>query len=218
MNKSIVDNIIDEDFIEIVVNSVSINQVALKMGYKNSPGLNTRNKINNRINNLNISLKKKPTLSLEERKSKQLKDIKNYKKIGDIGENYFKYECSRFDILNSEVIGDNAPYEFIIDVNKKLYRIQVKTSTVDTGSTIIFSTNQSQLINGIYTSGKYEDNSFDFYYLFSTTKEEGYLVPFKEAGVSSTSIRYKGAYNNQSKNIKMRNSYLFENVIRKMVD
>jgi hypothetical protein len=217
MNKSIVDNILDEDFIELVSKSISINELALKMGYKNAPGLNTRNKINNRIESVNISLKDRPSLSLEERKSKQLKDLKNYKKIGDIGENYFKYECAKFDILNAQVLGDNSPYEFIIELNKKLYRVQVKTSTVDTGSTIIFSTSQSQLVNGVYRSGKYEKGSFEFYYLFSTTREEGYLVPFSEAGVSSTSIRYKESYNNQSKNIKMAEDYLFENIIKDLL-
>ena len=50
----------------------------------------------------------------------------NTKQIGIITETKFVFECSKLGLTVSQPIGDNAPYDFIVDFNGILKRIQCK--------------------------------------------------------------------------------------------
>lgn len=51
----------------------------------------------------------------------------NTKEFGQIIESKFVFECSKLGIRVSRPIGDTAPYDFIIEINNKLFRIQCKS-------------------------------------------------------------------------------------------
>lgn len=67
----------------------------------------------------------------------------NKTQIGDITEHIFILYCLQKEIPISKPIGNNLPYDFIIEVNNKLLKIQVKTSYIpkqSNGNTIVFKT------------------------------------------------------------------------------
>lgn len=51
----------------------------------------------------------------------------NTKEFGQITESKFVFECSKLNVKVSRPIGDTTPYDFIIDVNNTLYKVQCKT-------------------------------------------------------------------------------------------
>ncbi len=54
--------------------------------------------------------------------------MKNTKAIGTVTALEFAVECVKRGVIVSEPIGDYAPYDYIVDVLGKLYKIQVKTA------------------------------------------------------------------------------------------
>ena len=53
--------------------------------------------------------------------------MKNSKDKGELGESLFLYKMLEINIPVSKPFGDNQQYDFIIDINNKLYKVQVKT-------------------------------------------------------------------------------------------
>lgn len=51
----------------------------------------------------------------------------NTKEFGQIIESKFVFECSKLGIRVSRPIGDTAPYDFIIEINNLLFRVQCKS-------------------------------------------------------------------------------------------
>lgn len=51
----------------------------------------------------------------------------NTKEFGQITESKFVFECSKLGIKVSRPIGDTAPYDFIIDIDNKLFKVQCKS-------------------------------------------------------------------------------------------
>ena len=79
----------------------------------------------------------------------------NTTQIGDITEQKFILYCLNNEIPISKPIGNNLPYDFIIEHNQKLLKIQVKTSRQSATSqeTITFNTRScSKNYNEITTS------------------------------------------------------------------
>ncbi|AFN37547.1 hypothetical protein pp2_314 [Vibrio phage phi-pp2] len=55
----------------------------------------------------------------------------NTKQFGQIIESKFVFECAKLGLTVSQPIGDNAAYDFIIDIDGKLVRVQCKSLRVD---------------------------------------------------------------------------------------
>ena len=112
--------------------------------------------------------------------------------------------------------GDNARYDFVLDVNHKLYKIQCKTSHLDRGveGVYMFQT-RSTYVNsqGNRTAG-YTEKDVDFYATFIEGK--CYLVPLSETSSRSKVLRFVPPKNNQTKGITFAQEYLAENQIAKL--
>ena len=109
--------------------------------------------------------------------------------------------------------GENSRYDFIVDINGKLIRVQCKTShEVDIG-VIKFScrsskTNSSGTINRIYT--KEEIDYFCTFY-----NNICYLIPINECSVSKM-LRFIEPNNNQKVGISYAKDYEAEIQIEKI--
>lgn len=85
--------------------------------------------------------------------------------------------------------GEDSRYDFIADVNGKLYRIQCKTSSevIDNDKVVAikFKTcRQSGNCAKVYTRTKYSEDEIDF---FATSyNKKCYLVPVKECSLEKT--------------------------------
>ena len=114
----------------------------------------------------------------------------NKTQIGDISEQKFVLYCLTHNIPISKPIGNNLPYDFIIDFNNKLYRIQVKTAYASkTPNSWIFNTrstskNYTEIINKNYI-GK-----IDYFAVINPDNQFISFVPIDKASTGTMTLYY----------------------------
>lgn len=111
-------------------------------------------------------------------------------------------------------IGEDTPYDFIIDINSRLLKVQCKHAYKTNGAYVLHGVsthvNTSRVVRHIYT-----DSEVD---LFCTFFEgQCYLIPIKEISTAK-SLRVDMPENGQRKNISWAVNYEAEYILRKMID
>lgn len=96
---------------------------------------------------------------------------------GDITEQKFVLFCIEKQIPISKPITNNLPYDFIIEYNNKLLRIQVKTSHFTSDNIIMFATYSSVYTSKGYSKKNYE-NKIDYFVTY--WNEKFLFVPSQE--------------------------------------
>lgn len=91
-------------------------------------------------------------------------------------------KCIESGFIVSKPLFDNARYDFILDANGKLYRIQVKTShwTDETKAAFVFNGYSQHSIGNGNKRMKYTNQEIDYF----MTEQEGifYLYPASDEG------------------------------------
>ena len=110
--------------------------------------------------------------------------------------------------------GDNARYDFVLDVNHKLYKIQVKTAHQIEDGVYKFPT-RSTYINsqGNRIAGYTVD---DVNYFATFINNQCYLIPLAETSSHEKVLRFVKPKNNQVKGITFAQSYLAEEHLKHM--
>lgn len=129
----------------------------------------------------------------------------NTKVIGNIGEAKFLCKCVELGIPIYTSFGDNERSDFIIDLNNKLLRIQVKTSqrSVSEGS-VLFDLVSSTTHRQKGTKHKYTVEEVDYFACYNLITDEIYMV--KNLGeMSGITIRWIPPKNGQQKYNKAEN-------------
>jgi len=218
MHKDLVNKKTDIEFSQIVENSSSIFEVAKKIGFSHSPGENSKKKIKDRIKNLGLVLGKMKNTEFSERIEIN-EHFYNCKDIGNVGVAKFILECVEFGLIVSSPFGDNSPYDFILDLNGELKKIQVKTTSVYDSGVSIFRTVKSYRINKKNISTKYKKSEIDYFYCYSIPLKEGYFIKSddmifdkeKETLSECVYIRKESKLNNP--NIRESTNLIFSKVI-----
>lgn len=143
------------------------------------------------------------------------------KQVGNITE----LQCiTRFYELGYSVsipYGDSEKYDFILDVNGKLYRLQAKHANIHINKDdqidyiTLDTTWQSGYTKGVpYKYHKYTSNEIDYF----VTHFEGknFLVPVTECSTMKT-LRIIKPKNNQIKDINYLKDYMDEEVLKTLV-
>ena len=112
--------------------------------------------------------------------------------------------------------GEDSRYDFIADINDKLYKIQCKTSSEIVEDDIVLAikfktVRQSGSKATNWTRTKYEENEIDYF----ATSYQGkcYLVPLKECSNEKT-LRIILPKNNQVKGINFLKDYELSEVLK----
>lgn len=109
--------------------------------------------------------------------------------------------------------GDNSKYDFIADFCGKLYKIQVKTSSLKDENSIQFSCRSTHVNCKGTKNERYTENDIDF---FSTYwNNQCYLIPVKDCSVSKT-LRFAPPKNGQIKGITFAKEYELEKQLNKL--
>lgn len=109
--------------------------------------------------------------------------------------------------------GDNSKYDFIAEIDKKLYKIQVKTSSLKDEGVIQFSCRCTHVNCSGVKNERYEPEDVDFF----ATYWDGhcYIVPRSECSAQKT-LRFIPPKNGQTKGITFAKDYEIEVQINKL--
>lgn len=111
----------------------------------------------------------------------------------------------------SQPLVSDSKYDFIADVNGSLYKIQVKTSSVNKEEGYIqFATSTSHTNTKGTKNIKYSSKDVDF---FATIFEgDCYVVPIKDCGSRAKRLRIKPTKNGQIDGISFAKDYLLNKI------
>lgn len=132
--------------------------------------------------------------------------------IGEITEQEVALEFLKRGILLSKPLVQSSRYDFIADINHKLYKIQVKTGTLKEDSYIEFATSTSHTNTKGTLNISYSENDVDFF----ATMHEGqcYLIPYGVCGKRSQRLRLIPAKNGQTKGITFAKDYTIDTILQ----
>lgn len=112
--------------------------------------------------------------------------------------------------------GEDSRYDFVVDINDKLYKIQCKTCSEVTENEQVLAVKfktvrQSGSKATNWTRTKYEENEIDYF----ATSYQGicYLVPVKECSIEKT-LRIIPPRNGQIKGISFLKDYELSEVLK----
>ena len=144
--------------------------------------------------------------------------MENTKKLGNLTELQCMTYLYGLGYSISIPFGNADKYDLILDIDGKLYKIQVKHSSeyIDSNGEVEYikfkCTWQSHNTTG-YSRNKYQENEVDFFATFYNG--QCYLVPVSECSIEKR-LRIKPPKNNQQKGISFLEDYTAEEVISKL--
>lgn len=141
----------------------------------------------------------------------------NTKQIGNITE----IECMlAFIKMGYNVLtpyGDCERYDFVVDINNHLYRIQVKTSHLSQDESYIeFRTSNKTTREGVFVQHAYTEDQIDYFMTYYNN--QAYLVPVQESTTSQKRLRFLPPKNNQIQGINFAQDYELERQVLKILN
>lgn len=134
--------------------------------------------------------------------------------IGEITEQQVALEFLKQGILLSKPLVQSSKYDFVADINGKLYKIQVKTGTYKEDAYLEFATSTSHTNTKGTLNLSYSKEDVDY---FATMYEnQCYLIPFEVCGSRNQRLRFVPTKNNQIKGITFAKDYKLEDMLKKM--
>lgn len=130
----------------------------------------------------------------------------NSKRIGNIGEAYALARLVELGIPVYQQFGDNELADYIILVNNKALKVQVKTSSSFDTEKTIFDLTSSSLHRKNGTKHKYSKDEVDLFLCYDSKKKELFLVR-NVGNMNSIAIRYTKPKNGQLKRINFYTDY-----------
>lgn len=137
----------------------------------------------------------------------------NSKQLGNITEVSVILEFLKLGYNVLIPYGDCERYDCVVDINGKLYKIQIKTSKEEDGK-IVFNTASTHYSDGKCIHTSYTKQDIDYFATFY--KNKCYLIPVEEAGNRTTSLRFTAPKNNQTRGVKWANKYELEEVVKSL--
>ena len=134
--------------------------------------------------------------------------------IGEITEQQVALEFLKLGILISKPLVQSSKYDFVADINNKLYKIQVKTGTFKENAYLEFATSTSHTNTKGTLNLSYSEEDVDF---FATMYEnQCYLIPYALCGKRAQRIRFVPTKNGQTKGILFAKDFHLEDMIQKL--
>ena len=109
--------------------------------------------------------------------------------------------------------GDNSKYDFIADIDGRLFKIQVKTSSLKDENAIAFSCRTTHVNCKGVKNERYSPNEVDFFATY--WNNQCYLVPVKECSATKT-LRFAPPKSGQLKGITFAKDYELQKQLKKV--
>ena len=135
----------------------------------------------------------------------------NHTQIGDITEYKFALYCMEHNIPISKPMNNNLPYDFIIDLNGKLLKIQVKAGyDSKSQNSFIFNTRSTSKNFNEVVEKTYEDKIDAFITQYHAIPNKFFFIPIEKASKGSM-VMYFG--DNPKYNQNWCKDYDFDNLL-----
>lgn len=137
----------------------------------------------------------------------------NSKNIGNISELSCILAFIKLGYAVSIPYGDCERYDFIVDINNKLYRIQVKTANTNhlNEGYILFRCDNTTTQNGKIVHHSYTKDEIDYFATFYNDK--CYLIPVGQCSKEKR-LRLTTPKNGQTQGISFAKDYELEEVLK----
>ena len=130
--------------------------------------------------------------------------------IGDIGETQAIALFTKNKIAVSRPMTNNVRYDLIVDINDRLYRVQVKSTSAIKDGKMEFATKTTNYTKGSWSSNRYSTNEVDMFFLYCVENDWcGLFIPDEEIP-STLYIRTAPPKNNQKVGIRLMEDYSFD--------
>ena len=132
--------------------------------------------------------------------------------IGEITEQQVALEFLKLGYMVSKPLVQSSKYDFIVDINHRLYKIQVKTGTAkENNSFIEFATSTSHTNTQGTINLTYSKDDVDF---FATMHEnQCYLIPKEICGNRAQRLRLVPTKNGQTKGVVFAKDYRLQDIV-----
>ena len=132
--------------------------------------------------------------------------------IGEITEQEVALEFLKLGILVSKPLVQSSRYDFVADINHKLYKIQVKTASFKEDAYLEFATSTSHTNTQGTVNLSYSEQDVNFF----ATMYQGqcYLIPYDLCGKRAQRIRFIPTKSGQTKGILFAKDFHLEDVIK----
>lgn len=139
--------------------------------------------------------------------------IENTRIKGELTELKCQMYCLEKGYIVSKPIVDNARYDLLIDIDNKIYKIQIKTSRwmSEEHEGIIFNCKSQHSISNGNKIMKYSPDEIDFF--MTEFENRFYLIPCDKVR-GEMRLRFKPTKNHQDNKAYFAKDYLFEEVIK----
>jgi hypothetical protein len=127
---------------------------------------------------------------------------------GTVTELHCQLDFIEAGFLVSQPIIPDSKYDYIVDINNKLYRIQCKSATLSSDGTHIVIRTKTTNVRTMKDS-YYSKDDIDFFYTFYNGIS--YLLPVEKAAHGETSLRFVTQANNPR--TRMAKDYEFNKII-----
>lgn len=111
--------------------------------------------------------------------------------------------------------GDCARYDFIVDINNHLYRVQCKTSSKEEEGVYKFSCRSTAANYSRAATRSYTEEEIDFF--ATIINEQCYIVPIKETGGRSKTLRFVPPKNGRKVGVSFAKEYEIETQVAKLL-
>ena len=139
---------------------------------------------------------------------------------GAITEQKCFLKCIEYGFIVSKPLFDNARYDFLLDVNGKILKIQVKTSRWkdEDHSAFVFNCYSQHSTGNGNKRMRYSNLDIDY---FMTEKDGQYYLypaPSPENTCQEKTLRILPTKSGQTANISWAKDFIFEEVIKQFLD
>ena len=118
---------------------------------------------------------------------------------------------AEFGILLSQPIINDSRYDFLADINGKIYKIQCKSSSSsDNGDSFYFS-----LVSQNWNTREKKNYQGQIDYFYTCFNGKGYLIPIEDTGRQTKTLRLKSCQENNP-NINWAENYEFEKILQQI--
>ena len=124
----------------------------------------------------------------------------NSKRIGNVGEAYALARLVEMGIPVYQQFGDNEPADYIILIDNKPLKVQVKSSDTYDGDKVVFDLTSSTVHRTNGDKHKYTIEEVDIFICYDIQTKELFLVR-NSGDMSGITIRYTEPKNNQQQGI-----------------